>query len=83
MEADRDADGEVINGSKREKVLKLIDSMELSDYQKDVLYLTEGYSEKTIDDAPWNQSEYEKYRLKLPKYELPEYELKVKPLPRP
>lgn len=83
MEADCDADGEVINGSKREKVLKLIDSMELSDYQKDVLYLTEGYSEKTIDDAPWNQSEYEKYRLKLPKYELPEYELKVKPLPRP
>ena len=83
MEADRDADDEVINGSKREKVLKLIDSMELSDYQKDVLYLTEGYSEKTIDDAPWNQSEYEKYRLKLPKYELPEYELKVKPLPRP
>ena len=83
MEADRDADGEVINGSKREKVLKLIDSMELSDYQKDVLYLTEGYSEKTIDDAPWNQSEYEKYRLKLPKYELPEYELKVKSLPRP
>lgn len=83
MEADRDADGEVINGTKREKVLKLIDSMELSDYQKDVLYLTEGYSEKTIDDAPWNQSEYEKYRLKLPKYELPEYELKVKPLPRP
>lgn len=83
MEADRDADGEVINGSEREKVLKLIDSMELSDYQKDVLYLTEGYSEKTIDDAPWNQSEYEKYRLKLPKYELPEYELKVKPLPRP
>lgn len=83
MEADRDADGEVINGSKREKVLKLIDRMELSDYQKDVLYLTEGYSEKTIDDAPWNQSEYEKYRLKLPKYELPEYELKVKPLPRP
>ena len=83
MEADRDADGEIINGSKREKVLKLIDSMELSDYQKDVLYLTEGYSEKTIDDAPWNQSEYEKYRLKLPKYELPEYELKVKPLPRP
>lgn len=83
MEADRDADGEVINGSKREKVLKLVDSMELSDYQKDVLYLTEGYSEKTIDDAPWNQSEYEKYRLKLPKYELPEYELKVKPLPRP
>lgn len=83
MEADRDADGEVINGSKREKVLKLIDSMELSDYQKDVLYLTEGYSEKTIDDAPWNQSEYEKYRPKLPKYELPEYELKVKPLPRP
>lgn len=83
MEADCDADGKVINGSKREKVLKLIDSMELSDYQKDVLYLTEGYSEKTIDDAPWNQSEYEKYRLKLPKYELPEYELKVKPLPRP
>lgn len=83
MEADRDVNGEVINGSKREKVLKLIDSMELSDYQKDVLYLTEGYSEKTIDDAPWNQSEYEKYRLKLPKYELPEYELKVKPLPLP
>lgn len=83
LKADKDRNGKTITGSKREKVLKLIDSMELSDYQKDVLYLTEGYSEKTIDDAPWNQSEYEKYRLKLPKYELPEYELKVKPLPRP
>ena len=88
LKADKDRNGKTINGSKREKVLKLIDSMELSDYQKDVLYLTEGYSEKTIDDAPWNQSEYEKYRLKLPKYELPEYELpkyelEVKLLPRP
>ena len=88
LKADKDRNGKTITGSKREKVLKLIDSMELSDYQKDVLYLTEGYSEKTIDDAPWNQSEYEKYRLKLPKYELPEYEfpkyeLEVKLLPRP
>lgn len=88
LKADKDRNGKTITGSKREKVLKLIDSMELSDYQKDVLYLTEGYSEKTIDDAPWNQSEYEKYRLKLPKYELPEYELPkyelgVKLLPRP
>lgn len=88
LKADKDRNGKTITGSKREKVLKLIDSMELSDYQKDVLYLTEGYSEKTIDDAPWNQSEYEKYRLKLPKYEppeyeLPKYELEVKLLPRP
>ena len=54
LTADLDKDGEPISGSKKEKVLRAIHSLPLSRKQKDLLYLGEGYSEKGLEDAPWN-----------------------------
>ena len=53
LESDRDKDGNVIRNSKREKVLKLIDSLPLNKAQKDWLYLNEGYAESKLDETPW------------------------------
>ena len=53
LESDRDKDGNVIRNSKKEKVLKLIDSMPLNKAQKDWLYLNEGYAESKLDETPW------------------------------
>ena len=54
-ESDKDANGKVINGSKKTKVLNVIHSLPLSREQKDALYLAEGYAEKDIDEAPWRK----------------------------
>lgn len=43
-----------ITGSKREKVLDVIDSLPLSKKQKDALYISEGYAESKIQDVPWH-----------------------------
>lgn len=40
-------------GSKKEKVLRYINSMSVSRKEKDSLYILAGYSKKTISDAPW------------------------------
>lgn len=53
LESDRDKDGNVIRNSKKEKVLKLIDSLPLNKVQKDWLYLNEGYAESKLDETPW------------------------------
>lgn len=53
LESDRDKDGNVIRNSKKEKVLKLIDSLPLNKAQKDWLYLNEGYAESKLDKTPW------------------------------
>lgn len=53
LETDRDKDGNVIRNSKKEKVLKLIDSLPLNKAQKDWLYLNEGYAESKLDETPW------------------------------
>lgn len=53
LESDRDKDGNVIRNSKKEKVLKLIDSLPLNEAQKDWLYLNEGYAESKLDETPW------------------------------
>lgn len=53
LESDRDEDGNVIRNSKKEKVLKLIDSLPLNKAQKDWLYLNEGYAESKLDKTPW------------------------------
>ena len=53
LESDRDKDGNVIRNSKKEKVLKLIDSLPLNRAQKDWLYLNEGYAESKLDETPW------------------------------
>lgn len=54
LTADKDENGNAINGSKKAKVLDAIDKMQLSKKQKDWLYLDAGYSEKDIGKAPWN-----------------------------
>lgn len=53
LESDRDKDGNVIRNSKKEKVLKLIDSLPLNRAQKNWLYLNEGYAESKLDETPW------------------------------
>ena len=41
-------------GAKKEDVLKVIQSMPLTKKQKDALYLSEGYAESKLDEAPWH-----------------------------
>ena len=53
LESDRDKDGNVTRNSKKEKVLKLIDSLPLNKAQKNWLYLNEGYAESKLDETPW------------------------------
>lgn len=53
LESDRDKDGNVIRNSKKEKVLKLIDSLPLNKAQKNWLYLNAGYAESKLDETPW------------------------------
>ena len=54
LEGDKDKNSKTISGSKKEKMLKLINGLQLSRKQKDALYLDAGYKESTIDEAPWN-----------------------------
>lgn len=51
--ADKDANGNTISGSKKEKVISAINSMDLSPSEKDWLYYLNGYAESTINDVPW------------------------------
>lgn len=53
LTADKDANGNSIDGSKKAKVLDVINGMDLSSTEKDWLYLLNGYSANTIDEAPW------------------------------
>ena len=39
--------------SKKEDILKIIDSLPVGRKQKDALYFAEGWKESTLDDAPW------------------------------
>ena len=54
LTVDKDKNGQTINGSKKKKVMALIDNMNLSAHQKDALYYAAGYKESTIDEAPWH-----------------------------
>ena len=53
LSADKDENGKTISGSKKEKVLSAINGMDLTPQEKDWLYYLNGYSESTIDEAPW------------------------------
>ena len=55
MKADKDPNDpeKTIAGSKKEKVVELIDSLQLTTEQKDVLYLM-YYSESGLGDTPWH-----------------------------
>ena len=51
---DLDGDGKTDSGSKKVKILALIDGMALSAAQKDALYRQQGYAESGLRDAPWH-----------------------------
>ena len=53
VEADKDRNGKTISGSKKRKILAIIDSLDLTIYQKNILYELSGYSESTMFDSPW------------------------------
>ena len=53
-DADVDADGNAISGSKRDKVLSYINGLSLSYEQKDALYYASGYAKSKIKYAPWH-----------------------------
>lgn len=53
-DADVDANGKSISGSKKAKVLAYIHSQNLTSAQKDSLYYAFGWAESKIYEAPWN-----------------------------
>ena len=53
VKADVDKKGNTISGSKKEKVLDYIDSLDLTKKQKDSLYYALGWAESNLRDAPW------------------------------
>lgn len=52
--ADVDASGEAISGSKKAKVMAYINTLNLTSAQKDSLYYAFGWAESRIDEAPWH-----------------------------
>lgn len=52
--ADVDKNGNSINGTRRKKVLKYIDSLPLNTKQKDAIYYALGWAKSTLDEAPWH-----------------------------
>lgn len=54
LSADKDANGKSISGSKKAKILDLINSLQLTTEQKDLLYRAEGYAERDLYKAPWH-----------------------------
>lgn len=46
--------GKTKSGSKKKKVVDLIDSLKLSGSQKDALYRAQGYAEDDLKDTPWH-----------------------------
>ncbi len=55
LEGDKDKDGNVIPGSKKEKIVEVIDGLNLTSEQKDFLYLQQRYSEDGLRDTPWHK----------------------------
>lgn len=51
---DADGDGKTDSGSKKAEVLALIDSLDLTPEQKDVLYYKNNYAANKIYEAPWH-----------------------------
>lgn len=49
----KDKDGNV-KTKKQEQVWDVIDSLRLTDSQKDALHLAAGFAESSLEDAPWN-----------------------------
>lgn len=54
-ESDKDKNGNPIDGSKKEKIMEVIDSLPITKKQKDALYYANGWSASTIYEAPWRR----------------------------
>lgn len=52
---DADGDGKTDSGSKKKEILALIDSLPISDSQKDALYFDNGYATSGLKKAPWHR----------------------------
>jgi hypothetical protein len=50
---DSDGDGRTDSGSVKHEVMQVINSMPITASQKDALYYLNGWSAKTINEAPW------------------------------
>ena len=50
---DSDGDGKTDSGSLKREILKVINSLPISARQKDALYFLNGWSESTLNEAPW------------------------------
>ena len=53
IQADRAKSGKTIPGSKKQKVLAAIDSLDITKEKKTALYYAAGYAESTLTEAPW------------------------------
>ena len=51
---DANGDGKTDSGSVKSEVMAIINSLPISNYQKDVLYYLNGWSASTIWQAPWH-----------------------------
>ena len=54
LTGDKDANGKTISGSKKAKVMEVIDSLPITYEQKDALYYANDWSAKSIWEAPWH-----------------------------
>lgn len=54
IEGDKDKDGNTISGSYKSKVMAVINSLPISNAQKDALYFAEGWAESKLWQAPWH-----------------------------
>ena len=51
---DDDGDGRADSGTKKAEIMQVIDSLPITDEQKDALYYLNGWSASTIWQAPWH-----------------------------
>ncbi len=51
---DLDGDGKTDSGSKKVKIVAMIDGLPLTVSQKDALYRQQGYAESGLRDTPWH-----------------------------
>lgn len=54
-ESDKDKNGNPIDGSKKKKILEVIDSLPITKKQKDALYYASGFAASSIYEAPWRR----------------------------
>ena len=53
LTGDKDENGNTISGSRKAKVLDVINAMDVDSATKDALYYAAGYAASGLGDAPW------------------------------